>query len=202
MGIVANIGKALRGRNRQGATSPADMKEYLRQTEGNMDLLRETLAELELSLEDKMWLTLGGTDREFDRRQLGEIWKLCRLMYLKNPLINRAVNIQSYYVWGQGVNIEAKAKPLNEVIQAFVDDPLNQTELTSHQARTLKETDLQVYGNLFLVFFADRVSGAVRIRSIPVEEITDIISNPEDRRDIWYYKREWSASGLNLQTGV
>jgi len=202
MGVLENIGKALRGGNGQETTALADMREYLRETFSNAELLQERLAELELSLEDKMWITLGGADREFDRRQLGEIWKLCRLMYLKNPLINRGVNIQSYYVWGQGVNIQAKAEPLNEVIQTFMDDPLNQTELTSHQARTLKETDLQVYGNLFLVLFADRVTGEVRIRSIPVEEITDIISNPEDRRDIWYYKREWTQSAIDWGTGI
>lgn len=198
MGVLENIGNTLRGNGQE----VAEMKEYLLATLANEDMLKERLAELELSLEDKMWITLGGADREFDRRQLGDIWKLCRLNYLKNPLINRGVNIQSYYVWGQGVNIQAKAEPINEVIQAFIDDPLNQTELTSHQARTLKEADLQVYGNLFLVLFADRVTGEVRVRSIPVEEITDIISNPEDRRDIWYYKREWNAGGINLQTGA
>ena len=205
MSILQRIGQAFTPSNGGHATEIMTidgMRERLRESMGNAELMQERLAELELGLEDKMWLALGGGDREFDRRQLGEIWKLCRLMYLKNPLINRGVNIQAYYVWGQGVNIEAKAKPVNEVIQAFIDAPQNQVELTSHQARTLKEIDLQVYGNLFFVFFTDRVTGAVTMRSISVEDVTDIITNPEDRREVWYYKREWAQRALDFQSGA
>lgn len=198
----------------------AALREELRQSNGNVGLLQEALSEtersrlpmsraiagslqeslveLELSMEDRKWLAMSRSGTEFDRRQLGDIWRLALLMYLANPLINRAVNLKSYYVWGQGVNIKAKSFIINEVVQAFLDDPKNQVELTSHQARTLKEVDLQVYGNLFFVFFVD-AEGYVRLRTIPAEEIADIIANPEDRKDVWFYQRQWSQVSLSGQ---
>ncbi len=163
-------------------------------------LLQESLVELDLSMEDRKWLAFSRIGTEFDRRQLGDIWRLSLLMYLANPLINRAVNLQSYYVWGQGIGIKAKSPLVNEVVQAFLDDPKNQTEISSHQAHTLKEVDLEVYGNLFFVLFTD-AEGCVRMRTIPAVEIADISANPEDRKDVWYYKRQWQRASLDMATG-
>lgn len=201
MGLFDGIRRALVGEEL------ASLSDQLQRSEANIgllqdQLLRETISDLELSAEDRQWVRLNRGLMEFDRRQLSEIWAMSRLMYLKNPLINRGVNLQCYYVWGQGINIEARHSLVDERIQAFLDDEGNQTELTSHQARTFKETDLQVYGNLFLVLFADPISGMVRVRSIPCDEIIDIISNPEDRRDVWFYLREWNQTILNMVTGV
>lgn len=201
MGLFDGIRKALVG------GELAALAEQLRQSESNIwllqdQLLRETLSDLELTAEDRQWIRLNRGLTEFDRRDLTETWAYSRLMYLRNPLVNRAVNLQCYYVWGQGIGIEARHLLVDERVQAFLDDEGNQAEFTSHQARTLKEVDLQVYGNLFLVLFTDPMSGAVRVRSVPCEQITDVIANPEDRRDVWYYRREWSQSALNAQTGA
>jgi len=174
------------------------LREQLANADANLGLLRESLAELELAREDAGWLRfmLQG-DIEFSRQGLADIIHMSRLMFLKNPLINRGVNIQATYVWGQGVNIHAEDEQVNELVQAFMDDPANKAELTSHQAQTMKEVDLQVLGNLFFVFFLDPTSGATRVRTIPVDEIQEIICNPEDRREPWYYKRVWTEIGVN-----
>ena len=184
-----------------------EMRDRLRISDANLSLvqeqlLQETITELSLSIEDRQWIALNKIVGDFDRSQLTDIWALSRLMYLKNPLINRAVNLQSYYVWGQGWSIAAASPLVDERVQAFLDDPQNRAELTSHQARTLKEVDLQVYGNLFFVRFTDRESGAVQVRTIPCTEVTEIIANPDDRRDIWYYRREWVQSMLDEATGL
>src|SRR5690348_13860874 len=122
-------------------------------------------------------------------------------MYLKNPLINRAVSLTAVYIWGQGVTIEAKDEDTDAIIQAFLDDPSNQVELTSHQARLLKEIDLEVLGNLFFVFFTDP-KGSIKIRSITVDEIGEIICNPEDAKEPWFYHRQWKKQTFDYDTGV
>ncbi|MHB1131665.1 MAG: hypothetical protein ACYC4L_04685 [Chloroflexota bacterium] len=176
----------------------ATLREENQQLAGNLELLSERLAELELGMEDLDYIRLSmENEREFSREGLGRIIKLSRIMYLKSPLINRSVNVKAYYIWGQGMNIQAKDPVVNEVIQAFLDDPANQAEMTGHQARTLKEIDLEVTGNLFFVFFVNKATGAVRLRTIPVEEIQDIITNPEDAKEPWYYKRVWSQRNLD-----
>jgi hypothetical protein len=158
---------------------------------------------LELALEDVDWIRLAfETGQEFSREGLRRICALSRLMFLKNPLVNRAVSLQAIYVWGQGVTISAKHPDVDAVVQAFLDDPKNQVELTGHQARTMKEQDLQVEGNLFFVLFPHRLTGRTRVRTIPVDEITEIISNPDDRKEPWYYKREWAPASLDVGLGA
>lgn len=165
--------------------------------------LRERLAELELALEDADWTRLAfDTGREFSRAGLQRIISLSRLMFLKNPLINRAVTLQAIYVWGQGVSIGAKHPDVDAVVQAFVDDQKNQVELTSHQARVMKEQDLQVEGNIFFVLFSNQFTGRTRIRTIPVDEITEIITDPEDAKSPRYYKRERIPARLDASAGV
>lgn len=181
----------------------ADVREQVQQLANTNELLRERLSELELALEDRDWLRMTlDADREFSRMGLDRISRIARLMYLKNPLIQRGVNVKRFYVWGQGVSIKANDDDINTVLQAFLDDPKNQAELTSHQARMMKEVDLEVDGNLFFVFFVNHSTGRVRIRTIPFSEITEIITDPDDAKSPWFYLRRWTQVVLNNTTGV
>lgn len=173
------------------------LRDQIEALKSNYSLLQESLPALEFSLamEDIGWVRLlAESDREFSRSGLTEIIRRSRYMFLKNPLINRAVTLQSFYVWGQGITIKCEDEAGQAAIDAFLGDQKNRAELTSHQARTLKEQSLQVTGNLFFVFFPDPRTGAVRVRSIPVDEIQDVICNPEDSKDPWFYRRVWSQA--------
>jgi hypothetical protein len=154
--------------------------------------LSERLAALEMALETADWRRLSmEAEQEFSREGLRAITELARIMALKNPLIKRGVEVQRLYVWGQGWSVQAADDEINAVLTAFLDDLKNQPEL-SHQARGQKETELQTDGNLFFCFFPNTVTGKVRVRSIPFDEIETIICNPDDRKEPWYYKRIWT----------
>ena len=175
----------------------------LAEASGSQVELRERLAELELSIEDQGWTRLTTVlDREFSRAGLKRATKIARLMYLSNPLIRNAVNVQANYVWGQGVNVRAKAAVVNGVVQTFLDLPHNRREFTGQTARLLKEIELQLAGNLFLALFTQPSTGTVRTRSIDPEEIDDIVTNPDDSREPWYYRRVWSQATWNDETGA
>jgi len=156
--------------------------------------LSERLAQLEDFIrEDKDWVNLGAAteEQQLSRQGLQYIGHIARLMFLANPLINRGVSVKANYVWGRGVNISAKDDNINELIQQFLDDPRNQVELTSQPARIQKEIELQTDGNIFFAFIVHPLTGRVRVRSIPIDEVTDMITNPEDKKEVWFYKREW-----------
>lgn len=169
------------------------LKEVL-ESEGEYNSeLSERLAELELALEDVGWMRMAyASDQEFSRHGMEKIVKLCRLMYLKNPLVQRAVLVQSYYVWGQDFSIEAKHPEVDAIIQRTLKDSKNASELMDAQAREHKEVEASTASNLFFAFFVNASTGATRIRTIPFEEIADIIYNPDDDQDPWYYKRVWT----------
>lgn len=164
--------------------------------------LVERIAELEFAREDREWIALANAGSpEFARDQLITITRLARLMYLKNPLVNRGISVKAYYVFGRGLNIVAKDETINAVIQAFLEDEPNQRELTSQQARVQKEVELETDGNIFFTLFVHPITGRVRVRTIPVDEVTDVICNPKDKKEPWYYRREWVEEEYDLDTG-
>lgn len=165
-----------------------------------ISIMQERIAELEFATEDKEWQRLWPDSKTFElsKGTLDKIVARSRLYYLVNPLIHRAVSLQSDYVFAQGLNIQATDADVNQVVQYFLDDKQNNKEISGHQARLLKEQTLMLDGNVFLVLFTDTMStGRVQVRSILVDEITDIICNPDDQNEVWYYKREWQSVGID-----
>lgn len=182
--------------------SKAEVIDHYEALGTEFEMVSERLAELELALEDVGWqkFAVEGT-QEFTRAALNSIIRLCRVMYIKNPLIRRSVELPAYYVWAQGVTISAKYDVLNDFVQAFVDDDSNKAELTSHKAQMGKERELRTTGNVFLTLYPDLNTGRVQVRSFPVEEVDDIICNPQDAREPWYYVRHWTERDFSEVTG-
>jgi len=169
-----------------------------------LQLYQERLAELELALEDRGWaqMAMFGA-QEFSRDGLGHIVELARLMYRKNPLINRGVEVQRLYVWGQGVAVSCDDERANEAVQEFICDPGNQRALTGQQAASDAEKELQVAGNVYIACFLPASSADVlRVRTIPFEEVVEVVCNPEDRSEPWYYKRAWNEQRLDPLVGA
>lgn len=156
-----------------------------------VEILESRLLDLELQLAGDGWqrLTDQGA-REFGRDALGRIVDLSRVNYLKNPIINRGVEIAALYVFGQDLGVNAEDEKVQAVIDRFWKD--NRATLTGQQASRLLEVELEVTGNVFFALFP-QPTGQVFVRGVPVEEIREIVSNPEDRADVWYYERRWMA---------
>jgi hypothetical protein len=181
------------------------LREELRTAHANADLYRDELREsildshlLSLAGEDVGWIGLGASqDGDLTAEDRKRARTLSRLAYLNDPLTNRAVNIQASYVFGQGVSIGAPDKAVNEIVQQHMDEPSNQAILYSHQGMLQAEIDLQIHGDLYWAFFADATTGTVKLRRLPPGEITDIITNPEDAFEVWWYRRAWSQKGLD-----
>lgn len=181
----------------------AELQETVKQLVNNEQYLQEQVRELELAMDDVGWRRMSAEgDLEFSRPGLQQIMRVSRIMFLKNPLINRAVTLQAIYVWAQGVTVSSDDETVQEVVDAFMQDERNMVELTGHQARTMKEQDLQVLGNLYFAFFSALDTGATIVRTIPAEEVQEIICSPEDRREVWFYKRQWTVDTFDIGTGV
>lgn len=168
--------------------------------------LRERIAELEFGSgndDGQSWIPMAaaGETLEFSRGFVSDIMRLARIMYLKNPLINRGVRVKADYVFGRAVQISAPDEEINIVIQTFLDDERNQTEFSSHSSRIQREIELQTDGNIFYALLPNAETGRVRVRTLPANEVTDIITDPNDRHTPWYYKREWIERTIDMATG-
>lgn len=171
------------------------LSEQLAAAENHIELLEESYADLALAAEDQGWTRLGAdAEREFDRQGLGQIARNCRVMAIASPTIKRGLGLRGGYVWGQGVQVAARDDDVNEVVQAFWDDPSNRAAFTSSQAQEENERALGTDGNFFLAFFTHPIVGKVQVRSTPFDEITDVITNPEDRDEPWFYLRQYTTT--------
>lgn len=184
-------------------TTPlAELQETVQRQAWTIELLEESIGTLELQLEDAGWTRIGlDGQQEFSRDGLRKISESSRLYAIKNPVINRAVLLEQIYVWALGVNVQARHKAVNAVVQSFLDDEKNRAEL-GHQGRMEKELELQTDGNLFFRFFVNKSTGRVRVRSVPFSEIAEVLTSPEDRKEPWYYKRVWTEQSFDPSTGL
>lgn len=169
-----------------------EFREELKERQQNETYLQERIAELELTLENQDFRRLDSfQDDQLSRQALDDINHLARVFYLKNPLIRRAVLTQANYVFGQGVEFEGEHEDVDEIIQDFIDDPKNKKELTTQQELIQKEIELTLFGNIFFAFFVDPATGRVRVRTMPMKQITEIITDEDDQKTVLFYKRSW-----------
>lgn len=154
--------------------------------------LEESLAILQSELEGNGWELLGGTNKwDFSHLAVLKLRRDSRLMAIKNPLVKRAIRVKAFYVWGLDCTISAKRPEVNKVIQSFLKDRKNRVEIGTKVAREQLERDQSTLGTRYFMFFVDRAdTGRVQMRTVGVDQITDIFTNPDDYRERWLYKRE------------
>lgn len=155
-----------------------------------IEFMSESMADLELALEDRGWLALSiQAAQEFTRAGRRRASGLTRILSIQNPLIKRGIAIRTGYIWGQGVSIQARDEDVNTVVQAFLDD--NVSSFSGSQAKEELERSLATDGNVYLAAFTSPLFGRVQIRSFNPDEVEEIISNPEDRDEPWFYLRQY-----------
>ncbi len=197
---LAMAGGGWQPRIREGAVDLA----YTRTSEsdsGAVVACKERLAELELALEDRGWkrqLALAAT--EFSRYGIQQIILICRLYFIKHPLIKRGIKVSSHYVFGRGIEISSPDEDANEVLQAFFEDPRNKPEV-SQIGLVAKEEGLHTDGNLFWSFHTAIDDGQTIVRQIDALEIEEIITDPNDSAVPWFYHRRWTQVSFDPQKG-
>ena len=173
--------------------------EQLGQSENLIETLEESLAAAQLALEDRGWTAFtDATAGELTVDGRRRACQVARALAVTHPLIRRGLALRTAYVWGQGVQItgpteEDGAQDVNAVVQAFLDDPGNRAAFTSGQAHEENERALGTDGNLFLALFTNPRTGRVQVRVIPADQVAEIITNPDDSDDPWFYRRTWTA---------
>lgn len=157
--------------------------------------LSESMRQLELSREDFGWSLLGGGDKDqFQRSSLTKHAQLCRVFAVANPLVKRALALRAAYVFGQGVGTIAKGEKVNAVVQDWLDDPEVREAFAGAEAQRRNELALGTEGNVFISMFTDPLTGRVRPRVVPFDEITEVVTDPQDSMTVQYFRRDFSVA--------
>lgn len=135
------------------------------------------------------WRPLGISEdpTTIDASVVRDVSRRARFAKLLSPIILAGVNVLELFTFAQGYNIRVADENLNDYLQAFISDRRNQMELFGSRAIMEAQGSLQTNGNLFLWFHP--LKDSVQVRVIDSLEIVDIVCNPNDKTDCWFYLR-------------
>ena len=158
-------------------------------------------SDIELALQNVEWRReINLSYMEFSRWGIQQIILISRLHYIKNPWIQRGINIAASYVFGRGVEVSSPDDAANDCLKDFFErnkETLGQIALTDLQRRKYYD------GNVFFVCFPDAMSnGTVEVRTIDSTEIEEIVTDPDDTDRPWLYKRNWVQRIFDQNTGA
>ena len=202
MGVRDKLNEALGRNGDEMSEVERGLREQARSANIMADEFKENLHQLELAMEDEGWRRLAASlEYEFTRFGLEMMIRLSRALYLSNPLIKRGINVKTYYTWAQGFSLKAADQRVeDEVVLPTIEDDPNRLELFGQQARILTDVDQQVEGNIFVALFTTG-DGDVSVRTIPTEQIKEIITQEGDKRIVTYYRRAWVEDIFDPTTG-
>lgn len=167
-------------------------------TRSELEFTQESLADVELALEDRGWIALSmQAAQEFTREGRRRAAALARILAIQNPLVKRGLAIRAGYIWGGGVTITAADPDVNHVLQLFLDD--NRQSFSGSQAREEAEKTLGTDGDNFRALPTSPLTGRVQVRTIDPCEIDQIICNPDDRDEPWFYLRRYVAQAAGTR---
>lgn len=178
----------------------ADKKQDIRLTElaprDELELIiKEAIASVEedLALEDEGWINLSGTTGDVitAAARITNL-KLSRLYATKDPMGKQAIRLWTDYTFGTGMtwSVAEENKKTKEALESFWNSKENQAVLSARGQR--KSSDkLLIDGEVFFAIFLGSSKEPAKIRRIDPLEITEIITNPDDREDVRYYLRHW-----------
>lgn len=152
------------------------------------ELLRESLHELALAMEDRNWTLLSGIDDndQIPLKALKASATKNRDLAAINPLIKRAISLRTSYVWGEGVTFEGGKQ------EKLLTDNKRFFSLKSY---TELERTLDTDGNLFLLLEKKGRSG--KITRVPFKQITGLVTNPDDDEEVWFWQRSYTRIEQN-----
>jgi len=142
--------------------------------------------------EDKGWINMSKLIQkgEYTEEQKKSIIKRSRYYAQIDPMATQALRLWSDYTLGTGIIRKAEDKKVKKILDDFWDARINKPVLSCKGQRK-NSYKLLTDGNVYFALFLG-AEGKVTVRRIDTLEITDVITNPDDKEDIRYYKREWT----------
>ena len=158
-------------------------------------LIREATQAVEddLALEDVGWINLSGTTGDVitSAERITNL-KLSRLYAAKDPMGKQAIRLWTDYTFGSGMtwSVPEENEATEKVLKSFWTSKENQAVLSARGQR--KSSDkLLIEGEVFFALILGTKDEAI-IRWIDPLEITEIVTDPDDKESVKFYKRQWA----------
>jgi len=143
-----------------------------------------------LKLEDAGWLNLSaGTGDVVSAADKITNLKLSRLYAVRDPLGKQSIRLWTDYTFGTGMTWQTEDETAKKALDSFWDASCNRRILGAAGQRK-SSNKLLIDGMVYFAIFLGPDKST--IRRIDPLEITEIITDPDDKDDERYYRRQWS----------
>ena len=132
--------------------------------------------------EDRAWRRAyvggwtAGTERDLSPADWRGLLLEAYEAYCNNPLAYAVIEQSTNFVLGGGVRVVAKEPRVQRAIDRFWGDPENRMDLRVYAI----QTELSLFGEQFIRFFVDPLSGRTVIRQLEPLYVEAIETDPED----------------------
>ena len=125
---------------------------------------------------------LSKSERDFDSLTQERALKIAFYLYEMNPIAKAVLEKTRDFVLGEGVlvDVAGEDKALQQVVDGFWFDPMNQMDIKLHN----KILELGLYGEACWTVFVNPVNGYVRLGYIDPADIKEIITAPQNVEDV------------------
>jgi hypothetical protein len=171
----------------ESGSSPVELVRKLQEQSDSATLL-QMVYDLEYDMLSGTTASLADTGRE---RELATL-RSERLFRL-SPLAQWSIQLWTGWGLGDRTNVKCADPAAQAVWDEFFRADRNEQVLGDDSIFELSDW-LLVKGNRFLAFFASTADGTCTIRNVLQEEITEILCNPSDSSEPWFYKRQPTSS--------
>lgn len=156
------------------------------------EIIREATRQVEdeLALEDQGWIVGGQTSNQIITEMSRiEAVQTSRLYFTKDPLAKQSIRLWTDYTFGTGMTWATEDEKARSALDNYWNSKENQSVLSSRGQRRSSDK-LLVEGEVYFALFLGNKQ--VRVRLIEPLEITEIVTDPDDRDNERYYRREWT----------
>lgn len=149
----------------------------------------------------RRWMTayagrfgIGGALRDVDQVEREETSINAWRIYRDNPMAAAYVNNMLYFMTRPGLKISHNDPQADEEIQAFIE--------SDSYYDTLKEFIIRGFldGETFPIAFANTLTGDMRVREVDPLEIKEVITSPEDYKNVEALYREYTEREYIYET--
>jgi len=123
-----------------------------------------------------------------------------RSLYMWDVVTQNIIDLWTDYGFGSKLELKSLDERAQKILDAFFTAEQNQYILGQRQLADLS-TQLLTDGEFYFVIYVGKGKGSIpTIRTIPTEQIKEVITNPDDAKVPLFYKRVWSDVGGSQTT--
>ena len=164
----------------------------MRAKDAQIQVLEESLRERSLQIEDVGWQRigeLGNSDFKdgLDLTTLKLVSAKLRELVDSHPLFKRGAQLRNSYIFGRGMSFTDVDQPR---VQKALNDTHNKSVLFSVEGYEIANKALFTDG-LFTVLMNKSTRHFI---TVPLDQVSGFVTNPDDDMDIWYVQRSWGEN--------